>query len=210
MAIRGCAALALAFIAWPALAAAQSGSPLYAGGTLTALTQTRSDTDRLGGTTWNGSVIFGGWVSSRIAIEVEPSFGRTFSWQYSYRPSPSATADVVVSRRDTFWGFQVRTRAGVIEPVFGLAYKHGRVDRHATMAGQPYFDDARSDNGLAAVGGVDAPVTIARHVELLPTFRMMFDFGQRNYPVTSIDLITAQANTGRLVLRYGAGARVTF
>src|SRR5262245_31026397 len=179
MPIRCCAAVVLAFIACPAPASAQPEAPLYAGGTLTAFTQTRAETDRLGGTTWNGSVVFGGWVSSRIAIEVEPSFGRTFSWQYSYRPGPSVTADVVVSRRDTFWGFQMRTRAGVIEPVIGLAYKHASVERHATIAGQVYFDDSHSENGIAAVAGVDAPVRVARHVDVLPTFRMMFDFGHR-------------------------------
>jgi hypothetical protein len=210
MLLRCCATAVLAFVACPPPAGAQSGSPLYAGGTLTALTQTRSETDRLGGTTWNGSVMFGGWVSPRIAVELEPSFGRTFSWQYSYRPGPSVTADVVVSRRDTFWGFQMRTRAGVIEPVFGVAYKHASVERHATAAGQVYFDDSRSENAIAAVAGLDAPVKVARHVSVLPTFRMMFDFGQRFYPVAPLDFIAAQANTGRVVLRYGAGARVTF
>ena len=95
---------------------AQQNGPLYAGGTFTALTQTHSDSQPLGGTTWNGSAFVGGWVSPRLAIEFEPSFGRTFSWEYSYRPGPSFTADVVASRRDTFWAAQVRTRIGVVEP----------------------------------------------------------------------------------------------
>ena len=81
---------------------AQQDGPIYAGGTLTALTQTHSDAQPLGGTTWNGSAFVGGWFSPRLAIEFESSFGRTFSWEYSYRQG-SFTADVVASRRDTFW-----------------------------------------------------------------------------------------------------------
>jgi hypothetical protein len=175
-----CGRTAVALLMLMALATpsgAQQNGPLYAGGTFTALTQTRPDTQPLGGTTWNGSAFVGGWVSPRLAIEFEPSFGRTFSWEYSYRPGPSFTAHVVASRRDTFWAGQVRTRVGVVEPVFGLAYRQGNLQRHATIAGRPYFDDSRTENGVAGVLGLDAPVKIAPHVYLLPTFRMVVNFG---------------------------------
>ena len=189
---------------------AQHDGPLYAGGTFTAFTQTHSDTQPLGGTTWNGSVFVGGWVSPRLAIEFEPSLGRTFSWEYSYRPGPSSTADVVASRRDTFWAAQVRTRVGVVEPVFGLAYMHTNLQRHATIAGRPYFDDAQINNGVAGVLGLDAPVKIAPHIYLLPTFRLLLNFGPVSEPSGSSDPFRAQTSAGRLLFRYGAGARVTF
>ena len=189
---------------------AQQNGPLYAGGTFTVFTQTHSDTQPLGGTTWNGSVFVGGWVSPRLAIEFEPSFGRTFSWEYSYRPGPSFTADVVASRRDTFWAAQVRTRIGVVEPVFGLAYTRTNLQRHATIAGRPYFDDSRMENGVAGVLGLDAPVKIAPHVYLLPTFRLLVNFGAVSESSGLSDPLGAQTSAGRLLFRYGAGARVTF
>jgi hypothetical protein len=203
----------VAFLGLMALATpsdAQHNGPLYAGGTLTAFTQTRPDTQPLGGTTWNGSVSAGGWLSPRLAIEFEPSFGRTFSWEYSYRPGPSFTADVVASRRDSFWAAQVRTRVGVIEPVFGLAYMRASLQRHATIAGRPYFDDARIENGVAAVLGLDAPVKIAPHVYLLPTFRALVNVGSMSGSSDFSDPLGAQTSAGRLLFRYGAGVRVTF
>ncbi len=189
---------------------AQQDGPLYAGGAVTAFTQTRSDAQPLGGTTWNGSVFVGGWVSPRLAVEFEPSFGRTFSWQYSYRPGPSFTADVVASRRDTFWAAQVRTRAGVVEPIFGLAYRHTNLQRHATIAGRPYFDDSRIGSGVAGVLGLDAPVKIAPHVYLLPTFRLFWNFEPGSESSGLSDPLGEQTRSGRLLFRYGVGARVSF
>ena len=189
---------------------ARQNEPLYAGGTFTVFTQTHSDTQPLGGTTWNGSVFAGGWISPRLAIELEPSFGRTFSWEYSYRPGPSFTADVVASRRDTFWAAQVRTRVGVVEPVFGLAYVRTNLQRHATIAGRPYFDESRMENGVAGVLGLDAPVKIAPHVHLLPTFRLLWNFEQVAESSGFNDPLGEQTSAGRLLFRYGAGVRVTF
>jgi hypothetical protein len=189
---------------------AQQNESLFAGGTLTVFTQTEPEGQPLGGTTWNGSVFVGGWVSPRVAIEFEPSFGRTFSWRYSYRAGASFTADVMASRRDTFWAGQVRTRLGVIEPVVGLAFMRTNRQRHATTNGRPYFDDLRIDNGLAGVVGLDAPVRIAPHVYLLPTFRALVNF--KSAPDTSEfgDPLGDQTSAGRLLFRYGAGMRVAF
>ena len=204
---------ALAVLLFTALATrseAQQSESLFGGGTITVFTQTEPDGQPLGGTTWNGSVFVGGWVAPRVAIEVEPSFGRTFSWQYSYRAGPSFTADVVASRRDTFWAGQVRTRVGVFEPVVGLAFMRTNRQRHATTNGRPYFDDLRIDNGLAGVVGLDAPLRIAPHAYLLPTFRALLNF--KSAPDTSEfgDPLGDQTSAGRLLFRYGAGVRVTF
>ena len=208
-----CARAAVALLALMALATpaqAQQDESVYAGGAITVFAQTEPDGQPLGGTTWNGSVVVGGWVSPRIAIEFEPSFGRTFSWQYSYRAGASFTADVVASRHDTFWAGQVRTRLGVVEPVAGLAFMRTNRQRHATTNGRPYFDDLRIDNGLAGVVGLDAPVRIAPHVYLLPTFRALLNF--KTAPDTSQfgDPLGDQTSAGRLLFRYGAGMRVAF
>jgi hypothetical protein len=211
MIVLGRAAVALVvLLALPTNSDAQQNESLFAGGTITGFTQTEPDGQPLGGTTWNGSVFVGGWVSPRVAIEFEPSFGRTFSWQYSYRAGASFTANVVASRRDTFWAGQVRTRAGVFEPVVGLAFMRTNRQRHATTNGRPYFDDLRVDNGLAGVAGLDAPVRIAPHVYLLPTFRALLNF--KTAPDTSNvgDPLGDQTSAGRLLFRYGAGVRVTF
>ena len=184
---------------------AQQNGSLYAGGTLTGFTQTHSDTVPLGGTAWNGSVFVGGWVSPRVAIEFEPLIGnKRFSRQYSYAPAPFLTANVVASRRDTFWTAQVRTRVGVVEPILGLAYRRSNLQRQATAAGRPYFDDSRTENGVAFVLGLDAPVKIAPHVFFLPTFRLLLkSSGSR-------DPLGRDTRGGDLLFRYGAGARVTF
>jgi hypothetical protein len=207
---RGRTAIAvLVLVALAAPSDAQDDGPIYAGGTFTGFTQTTSDTP-LGGTTWNGSVFVGGWVSDRLAIEFEPSFGRTFSWEYSYRPAASLTADVVASRRDTFWAAQVRTRVGVVEPVVGLAYVRSDRQRHATVAGRRYFDDVLKENGVAGVLGVDAPVRIAPHVYLLPTFRLLLNLGAVSESSDLGDAFEDQTSAGSLLFRYGAGLRVTF
>jgi hypothetical protein len=206
------AASSLVLVASVAVAqdATQQDGSLYAGGTLTGFTQTRSDSQRqrpLGGTTWNGSVFFGGWVSPRVAIEFEPSFGRTFSGQYSYglSASPLSRVDVVTSRRDMFWAAQVRGRVGGVEPLLGLAYRRSSLQRHAIfVSGRPYFDDSRIENGFAFVLGLDAPVRIAPHVFLLPTFRLLLKTSG------SRDPLGRDTRAGDLLFRYGAGARVTF
>src|SRR6476469_3432060 len=108
-----------ALVAFPQVAGAQE-SHVYAGGTVTFVTQTHSDDQPLGGTTIGGSVLFGARVSPRVAIECEPSFGESFSWEYTYRPAASLIATVVASRHDTFIPVQARLALGVIEPVIGV------------------------------------------------------------------------------------------
>jgi hypothetical protein len=193
-----------------ASAAAAQDSRVYAGGSAALVTQTQSDSDPLGGTTWGGSVVFGVQLSPRIAIEVEPLFNGSYSREYSYRPSPSLIADVVASRRDTFYSFQLRGRAGIIEPVIGVSYVHGTISRHATTQLGPYFDDGRSDNGLAAVAGLDAAFKVAPRVFLVPTFRVLFIARTAAMPALQLDPLGDQTRTGPLMFRYGAGARITF
>lgn len=211
MTTRNRAAVALLlFIGAPNASVAQQSGRLYAGGTFTGYTQTRSDNPPLGGTTWAGSFFVGGRVSRRLAIEFEPTFGRMLSWEYDYRPGPSRPAHVVASRRDTFWAGQLRARAGAAEPVFGLAYTHADLQRHATSFGQPYFDDSRKERGLAAVLGLDVPLDVARHFALLPTFRLLLNFGPASESSGFSDPLGAQTRAGATVLRYGVGGRVTF
>jgi hypothetical protein len=199
--------VALALIVLPPVVSAQH-SRLYAGGTLTLMTQAHSTTEPLGGTTWGGSVLCGVQVSPRLAVELEPSFGGAYSWEYSYRPGPSWTADVVASRRDAFFSLQLRTRVGVLEPVVGVSYVRGRISRHATTGSTTYFDDGRSDNGVAAVGGLDAALKLAPRFYFVPTFRVLVV--ARPATRDSLDPLGDETATGRFVFRYGAGARVTF
>ena len=149
-------------LAFPSIVVAQE-SRVYVGGTFNFVTQTHSDREPIGGTTQGGSALVGVQVSPRLAIEFEPSLTGRNSWQYTYRPSPSLTANVVASRRDTFFPIQARIRLGVLEPVVGVAFVHGRISRHATVGGGTYFDDSRSDDNLAFVGGVDAALNLAPH-----------------------------------------------
>ena len=58
-------------------------SRVYVGGAFALNTQPHSTTEPLGGTTWSGSILFGVNISPRVAVEVEPSFSGTYSWEYS-------------------------------------------------------------------------------------------------------------------------------
>jgi hypothetical protein len=196
----------LALLVLPSVAAAQQPRA-YAGGAFNLVTQTQSGDVPLGGTAGGGSVVFGVQVSPRVAVEFEPSFsfGEPFSWEYSYRPTTSSIADVVASRSDSFYSFQVRTRVGILEPVVGVSYVHGRISRHATIAGATYFDDSRADHGLEAVGGLDAAVKVTPRFFFVPTFRL-FARAQS----ASGDPLGDQTRTGPLTFRYGAGVRVIF
>lgn len=196
----------LALVVLPSIVEAQQ-SPVYVGGTFNLVTQPHSDDEPLGGTATGGSLVVGVQVSRRFAIEFEPSFGRQYAWEYTYRPGPSRTADVVASRRDSFFSFQLRTRTGMLEPVVGVSYIRGRISRQATTAGTTYFYDSRSDDGLAAVAGLDAPVKCASHFYFVPTFRLL---ARLKWAGSSGDPLEMQTRTGPLVFRYGAGVRVTF
>lgn len=182
---------------------------VHVGGTLSGIYQTQKD-EAVGGVTWGAGPLFGVQVSSRVAIEFEPLFAGTHSWEYTYRPGPSRTATVVASRRDTFFSFQVRGRAGVLEPVAGVSYVRGHISRHATSAGRPYFDDARLQNGVALLGGLDAGIKLAPRVFLVPTFRVLVVMRPGSWPDPFNDPLGDQTSTGPLVFRFGAGARVAF
>lgn len=198
----------VAFAVFPLVAVAQE-SRFYVGGAINFVGQTHSRAEPLGGTTWGGSALFGVQVSPRVAVEFEPSFGGPYSWSYTYRPSPSLTADVVASRRDTFLPVQARIRLGVLEPVVGLSFVHGRISRHATVGSRTYFDDSRSDNNFAVTAGVDTALNLASHFYFVPTFRVLVS-APRATPNAFGDPLGAQTRTGSIVFRYGAGARVAF
>ena len=198
----------IALLAFPSIVVAQE-SRVYVGGTFNFVTQTHSDREPIGGTTQGGSALIGVQVSPRLAIEFEPSLAGRNSWQYTYRPSPSLTANVVASRRDTFFPIQARIRLGVLEPVVGVAFVNGRISRHATVGGGTYFDDSRSDDNLAFVGGVDAALNLAPHLYLVPTFRVLVSTPGATSDSPG-DPLGAQTSAGSFVFRYGAGARVSF
>jgi hypothetical protein len=161
----------------------------------------------LGGTTFGGSALFGLRVADHVAIEFEPSFGGSYSWQYTYHPAPSLTATVVASRRDTFLPVQARIRMSVVEPVAGVAVVHSTIGRHATVGDTAYFDDSRSENDLVFVGGLDAAFRVATHVHLVPTFRVFI--GPRGSD-SSGDPLGEQTSTGAFTFRYGVGVRAGF
>lgn len=200
-------ALVLLAVLPSALSAQQSA--VYAGAAIQGVTQTHGPTEPLGGTTRGGSVLFGVQVSRRIAVEFEPSFGGPYSWGYDYNPGPSRRAHVVASRRDSFYAFQLRTRLGVLEPVVGLSYVHAKIGRHATSGGATYFDDSRTDHGLAVVGGLDAAVKVTSRFYFVPTLRLLARARWTSEGLYG-DPLGEQTRTGPFVFRYGAGVRVTF
>ena len=176
----------------------------YAGATIAALAQSHSETE-VGGTTWDASVLVGVWLKPHIAVEFEPTFGRTFSSTYSCRPAPDFLANVITSRRDTYFPVQVRFRIGPIEPLVGGGYLRTTEEAHATVdRGQAYFDDERSANGFVVTFGADVPVTVSSRVAVFPSVRVLVPARDR-----SGDAI-AQTDTGAFALRFGVGARVAF
>jgi hypothetical protein len=198
----------VALVTFPSFVMAQEAR-IYVGGTFNLVTQTHSDREPIGGTTHGGSALFGVTVSPHVAIEFEPSFGGRNSWEYTYRPSPSLLARVVASRRDTFFPVQARIRLGVLEPVLGVGFVYTRISRHATVAeGGTYFDDSRTEDNVALVGGVDAALQLVSSLYVVPTFRVLFL--ATGSPGTLTDPLGAQTSTGSWVFRYGVGARVGF
>lgn len=204
----GSLALALTVVFCLSTAAAAQQPPAYAGAVVTPVTQTHSVAQPLGGTTWGGSVTAGAWVSPRLALESEASFSGAYSWEYSYHPGPSWTAHVVASRRDMYFAFQARTRAGALEPVIGAAYALGRIGRHATTGNTTYFNDGRWNHGVAAVGGFDVALKVARHFSIVPTLRVLLS--ARPGTEGSFDPLGEQTRTGALAFRYGVGSRISF
>jgi hypothetical protein len=201
-------AAVVALVAFPSVVVAQQPR-VYVGGTFNVVTQTHSDREPLGGTTRGGSALFGVYVSPRVAVEFEPLFVGRYSSQYTYRPSPSLIANVVASRRDTFFPIQARIRLGVLEPVVGVAFVHERIRRHATVGSANYFDDNRSDHNVALAGGVDAALRLASRFDIVPSFRVLVTSrGTTSVPFG--DPLGDDTRTGSVVFRYGAGARVAF
>lgn len=180
----------------------------YAGGAVSFMTQPQAATpERLGGTTWSGSVVVGVQVSRRLSVEFEPSFsGEISAEEYSYRPSPSLLAEVASRGRDTFFTFQVRGKAGVLEPLAGVSYVRSRLRRHAAFVpgGQTYFDHEWSHNTLAFAGGIDAAFSVSPRFAIVPTFRVFI------VPRASPSLPDNPVSGGSVVLRTGLGARATF
>jgi hypothetical protein len=179
------------------------------GGSVTLVTQTHSDDQQVGGTTLGGSALLGVRVSPRVAIEVEPSFGGSYSREYTYRPSRSSMATVIVSRREMAFPVQARFVVGVLEPVLGVGVVRSRIARDATFSsGTPYFNDSRTDCDLALVAGLDAAFKLASRVYLVPAFRMLMV--QRGSSDPFEDPLGQDASTGSFTFRYGVGIRAAF
>jgi hypothetical protein len=192
----------------PAVSAQEQG--FYVGGAFALHVQPHSDIEPLGGKTWGGSVVVGKQMSSRVGLEVETYFSGEFSDEYSYNPGPSWSAHVVARRRDTFFSVQLRSRvASYLEPVVGVSYVLERPSRHATVLGTPYFDDSETRSGLAAVGGLDAPIKLASRVYLVPTFRV-FLTTLRGADDDVHDPLGWDTKTGRVAVRLGVGVRWGF
>ena len=191
----------------PAVSAQERG--VYLGGAFALHVQPHGDTEPLGGNTWGGSVVVGKQISSRVGLEVETYFSGAFSNEYSYNPR-IGSVDVVARRRDTFFSVQLRSRvASYLEPVVGVSYVLERPSRHATVLGTPYFDDSETRSGLAAVGGLDAPIKLASRVYLVPTFRV-FLTTLRGADDDVHDPLGWDTKTGRVAVRLGVGVRWGF
>ena len=200
--------LVLAALSLGAVIPAHAQSRGSAGGAVSFMTETPAATpERLGGTTWSGSVMVGVQVSRRLSVEFEPSFGGEISAEkYSYRPFPAFSAEVVSRGRDTFFTFQLRGRAGVLEPVVGLTYVRSTIRRHAAFVpgGRTYFEHEWSHKTLAFAGGIDGSFRIWHRFAIVPTFRVFM------VPRASPSLPDNPVTGGSVVLRTGIGARATF
>jgi len=199
--------LVLAAVSLGAAVPAYPQSRGYAGGAVSFTTETQAATpERLGGTTWSGSVVVGLQVSPRLSVEFEPSFGGEVSAEeYSYRPSTSLLAEVVSRGRDTFFTFQLRGKAGLLEPIAGMSYVRSRIRRHAALVpgGRTYFDDEWSHDTVAFVGGIDAAFSVSPRFAIVPAFRV-FIVPRDSPPLSN------PVSGGSVVMRTGVGARATF
>jgi hypothetical protein len=84
---------------------------------------------------------------------------------------------------------------------------HSTIARHATVGDATYFDDSRSENDLALVGGLDVAIKVSAHVYLVPMFRVLV--GPRGSG-SSGDPLGEQTSTGSFTFRYGVGVRAGF
>jgi hypothetical protein len=200
--------LVLAAVSLGAAIPAQAQFRGYAGGVVSFTTETQAAAPEWqGGTTWSGSVVVGVQVNRRLSVEFEPSFGGEVTVEdYSYRPSPSLVAEVVSRARDTFFTFQLRGKAGVLEPVGGVSYVRSAIHRHAAFVpgGQTYFDDESTHRTLAFAGGLDAAFRVSPHVAVVPTFRLFIV--PRASPSPPHDAVSDAS----IVVRTGVGVRAMF
>jgi hypothetical protein len=189
------------------IASTASAQPrLHAGAAFTFAIQPKSESvEYPGGTTWGGTVLLGGELFRRVAGEVEVSANGELTDEFRYQPFPDQSARVVWTRRDTFYTFQLRWRAGVLEPVAGLSYIRSTARRNARLipSDQPYFDDRQSDDALAVAAGLDAAIKLRPRFDLVPTFRVI---ARPSEP----EPFHNTKNAGPMVFRFGAGLRVNF
>jgi hypothetical protein len=172
-----------------------------------AIQQARSLLEPLGGTRSGSSLVVGIWPWAHVALEGEASFTGQYSSHYTFKPGPSSVADADVTRRDTYLSFNLRIKTGVLEPVAGLGVALANMGVRNSIAGRTYSDAAESKTEPAAAGGVDAAFRASSHLSIGPTFRALIVARPQSF---SSDPLVNQTITGRVVLRYGAGARVTF
>jgi hypothetical protein len=202
--MHNCRLLLLALAAVGIALPAQAQTRGYVGGAMSVMAQPLpAEVERLGGTTWSGSVVVGAQVSRRWSVEFEPTFGGDVAAKtYTYRPSLDRQVEVASEGRDTFLTFQLRSKAGVLEPVAGVSYVRSSVHSHATFVpgGQTYFDGESSRGAVAVAGGLDAALGRSPRFAIVPTVRVFIvRRGNASPP-------TAQT----VVLRAGVGARVAF
>lgn len=200
------AILLTATLSLPRGTEAQSG--VYVAGTLGFLSEPEDATPQhLGGTTWSGSALFGVHLSPRVGIEFEYAFGgKLHGKEYTYSPFRSGTVRVVPSGHDAFFTGQIRGKFRTFEPVAGLSYVRSQAMRHATYIpnGGTYFRDVWDENTVGLAAGLDAAFPVAPHFSVVPTFRTFLIL--RSSPSPS----GTRVGGPPLVLRYGAGARVSF
>jgi len=186
---------------------AHTQSRPYVGGSVSVVSETRSETIQPAGTTWGGSLLLGLPLSPRVSLEFEPSFiGSLDPGEYTYRPSPSLQAHVTTHRRDTFFTIQFRARTRLLEPVVGGSYVYARARRHATFvpSGSLYFDDRQAQRGVGFAAGLDGSFRLTPRVFVVPTFRAFFI-------ARSTEGFTGeQTSGGPVTFRFGVGTRVTF
>jgi hypothetical protein len=162
-----------------------------------------AEIDRLGGTTWSGSGSVGVHLTRWLGVEVETTFcGEIHAKPYTYVPKPGRV-DGEAHGRNTFVGVLLKTRAGMIEPVAGLAFVRTAIRRHAVFesSGATYFDDTRAGRAIAFAVGLDVNAPVSPRLSIGPTFRVY---------VIEREALPGFGNTvrpGPVVFRGGIGLR---
>ena len=81
---------------------------------------------------------------------------------------------------------------------------HPARSRSRRKGGGPYFDDARADNGLAFVSGLDIAAAVTPQVAIVPTLRVYVV--DRGAPPA----FGNTASAGPVLVHGGAGVRIRF